>query len=368
MERLDIRPIVKAIEKTVKSHELEKKGHYCRWLWQNDKCNRDLGSTAYGCADAANILYTINEFYCDESTRKARIDALQALQSEETGMFCEDTHHTIHTTAHCLGALQLFDAKPKYPIKGLHKYYSKAALIDLLEARDKGEELQSKANSVHNVEEWLARLNWTHNPWTFSHLGAGVYAALVNAGEMTEEFQNNYFEWFWENTDEVTGFFGKGYADKAVYTNDWDFSKPTPIYVYMAAGFHYLFNHEYAKMPLRYPDKMIDSCIKMYREDTVSKSFCKAIGFIDIDWLFCITRASRQTPHRYAEVRECIEDFAKRFISYLSSLDYDTHDGFNDLHALFGTVCALAELQNALPGMIITEKPMRLVLDRRPFI
>ena len=39
-----------------------------------------------------------------------------------------------------------------------------------------------------------------------------------------------------------------------------------------------------------------------------------------------------------------------------------------DLHMLFGSVCALAELQSALPGMIITEKPLRLVLDRRPFI
>ena len=106
----------------------------------------------------------------------------------------------------------------------------------------------------------------------------------------------------------------------------------------------------------------------MYIEDAVSKNFCKSIGFIEIDWLFCINRASRQTSHRNAEVRALIEDFAVRLITYLMGLDYDTHDGFNDLHALFGTVCALAELQSALPGKIITEKPMRLVLDRRPFI
>jgi hypothetical protein len=35
---------------------------------------------------------------------------------------------------------------------------------------------------------------------------------------------------------------------------------------------------------------------------------------------------------------------------------------------LFGAVCALAELQTALPGYIESKKAMRLVLDRRPFI
>ena len=368
MEKIDIRPIVKAIKKTVQSHELSKKGQYCRWLWQNKEGNRDLGSTAYGCADAANILYTINEFYCDDETRKARIAELQALQDHETGMFVEETHHTIHTTAHCTGALQLFDAKPLYEIKGLKKYLEKDALYELLEGNDRANELRYKAHSVRDVEKWLSTLNWYENPWTFSHLGAGVYAALANSDEITEEFQKNYFEWFWENADGVTGFWRKGYADKAEYTNTWDTAKIAPVYCYMAAGFHYMFNHEYARMPLRYPDKVIDCCIKMYKENAVSKSFCNSIGFIDIDWLFCINRASRQTAHRKAEVRELIEDFAVRFISYLSSLDYDTHDGFNDLHALFGTVCAIAELQSALPGMIITEKPLRLVLDRRPFI
>ena len=60
--------------------------------------------------------------------------------------------------------------------------------------------------------------------------------------------------------------------------------------------------------------------------------------------------------------------FAKEFIDWLYSLEHETHDGFNDLHMLFGTTCVLAELQTALPGEIVTDKPLRLVLDRRPFI
>lgn len=52
-------------------------------------------------------------------------------------------------------------------------------------------------------------------PWRDSHLGAGVYAALVNSDEITAEFSENYFEWYRDNADPVTGFWKKGVADKA---------------------------------------------------------------------------------------------------------------------------------------------------------
>lgn len=40
----------------------------------------------------------------------------------------------------------------------------------------------------------------------------------------------------------------------------------------------------------------------------------------------------------------------------------------DDLHMTFGALCAVAELQLALPGEIRTPRPLLLVLDRRPFI
>jgi hypothetical protein len=52
----------------------------------------------------------------------------------------------------------------------------------------------------------------------------------------------------------------------------------------------------------------------------------------------------------------------------MNGIDYENDEEFNDLHMLFGAVCCLAELQMALPGKILTSKPLRLVLDRRPFI
>lgn len=55
-------------------------------------------------------------------------------------------------------------------------------------------------------------------------------------------------------------------------------------------------------------------------------------------------------------------------VADLESRDPATDDGMNDLHMPFGTVCALAELQRALPGDDVMTRPLRLVLDRRPFL
>ena len=82
--------------------------------------------------------------------------------------------------------------------------------------------------------------------------------------------------------------------------------------------------------------------------------------------IFLTQGSNPSLPHLLC--KEAILDFAKEFVEYLDSLDFETDDGVNDLHMLFGAVCALAEMQAALPGVVETTKPLRLVLDRRPFI
>ncbi len=350
MDTIDIRPLIAEIKACVRRHELPQPGEYARWLrpgltWGDGGEPRQTGVNPYGCADAANILYTLNDFGCDEATRTARITVLRAMQDPETGLFYEGTHHPVHTTAHCLGALRLFGAKPLYEVRALHQYYDKTALTALLEG-----------------------LDWRSDPWTQSHVGAGVYAALVNAGEMTEAFEKNYFVWLWENADPVTGFWRKGDADVSPCVNRRTADGRASLYCYMAGGFHYLFNLEYAKLPLRYPEKVIDTCIRLYRKNGLPDYFAQKCNFIEMDWLYCLTRAGRQTDRRRAEREALTEEFAEKYIARLSGLDFARDESFNDLHLLFGACCTLAELQRALPGRIVTEQPLRLVLDIRPFI
>ena len=81
-----------------------------------------------------------------------------------------------------------------------------------------------------------------------------------------------------------------------------------------------------------------------------------------------LARALRQCGHRFDEARAALGSFAGEYVAFLSGLDPETDPGLDDLHALFGAVCCLAELQRALPGELHSEVPLRLVLDRRPFI
>ncbi len=345
-----IDPLVEKIHAVVERHRLPD-GGYCRWLWDNNG-TRELGINEYGCADAANILYTIGHFpQWNDPARAALAQSILDLRHPD-GSFRERTHHAIHTTAHCLAALELFDAVPQSPepCEFLKPYRTREGLYTLLES-----------------------LRWVEEPWPESHQGAGVYASMLLTGAADLAWQTWYFDWLWEHTDDE---YGMSYAGKIGHrANDRGnrFDRETiegaaPVCHHLYGWFHYMFNMEHAKRPLRYPEKLIDTCIHLWKNRALTEVFAHEVGFMEIDWVFALNRATRQTAYRFDEARECLREFAEEHLDYLNSLDPMTHEQINDLHALFGTVCVLAELQRALPGEIITERPLKLVLDRRPFI
>ena len=330
MKRID--GLIEKIYGVVKSHYLGK-GEYARYIWNDAENNREMGVNEYGCADAMNILYTINRFPVGKE-RELALDALLSLQEKESGMFREKTHHPIHTTAHCTAAIELFDSTPRYRVKEMEPYFTKEGLDGLLDS-----------------------LNWPDNPWPQSHQGAGVYVVGVLTNSVSLEWQEHYFETIYEKTDEEYGMSRKG-----------TLHAKASLAEHLFGWFHYMFNMEYAHRPLRYPERLIDTCIELYDTKSMHGTFGKFIGFREIDWVYALNRATRQTPHRHSEAKDRLRIFAKSYIEYLEGIDFNTDDNANDLHMLFGTVCALAELQAALPGEIVSTRPLRLVLDRRPFI
>ena len=325
--------LIKKFEETVESHYLGD-GAYARYLWQTPDGSRKMGINEYGCADALNILYSINQFPTG-SEREACLEALLGLQNPENGLFEEGTHHFIHTTAHCIASLELFDVKPRYPQKTMLQYFTKEGIKDLLDG-----------------------LDWTGEPWGYSHRGAGAYVVGVLTDNVDLDWQNYYFSLLYDETDPKWGMSRQGTIDEGT----------APEYSHLNGWFHYMFNMEYAHRPLKYPELLVDTCIKLFREKKLEETFMHKIGFCEIDWIFALNRALRQTHHRFDEAKACMREFAEEFIDFFESLDFATHERINDLHMLFGAVCALAEIQAALPGEYISTKPLRLVLDRRPFI
>ncbi|MBQ8510972.1 MAG: hypothetical protein IJ493_13805 [Clostridia bacterium] len=333
MTQIDLRGVCDKILAVIEAHKVTD-GQYARWLWQDARSSRELGVNPYGCADAANTLYMLGEFPRDPAERAEWVRTLRAMQDPETGLYHESTHHAIHTTAHCMAALELFDAMPEHRAAALERCMEPGAMAEFLDS-----------------------LGWVDNPWPQSHQGAGLYVALNLGGSETEEFNRAYFDWLWENADPETG----------MWRRECTLTGVKPLWHHMAGSFHYLFNHEHAHMPLRYPEKMIDSCLAMYENGDIP-NFGKRANFIEIDWIFCLTRASRQTPHRFWEIRDALVKFAHEYAEFWLNADYERDESLNDLHMLFGGVCALAELQQTLRGLIVTKKPLKLVLDRRPFI
>ena len=330
----DIEPILEKIRRTVASHRLSAEGEYARTLLDLAPGEKPR-INEYGVADAANILYTLGDFSPSPVFREGFASFLKSLQHRDTGLFSEPTHFPVHTTAHCTAALELFDERP-LPPKDLLPYLSKERLYALLDS-----------------------LEWVTSPWNNSHIGAGIYVALVLSGAAGREWENDYFAWLWEEADPATGLWRKGCLGAP---------GSRPVYEHMAGSFHYLFNHEYASRPLRYPEKMVDTQLSLWRDGRVRPGFGESCGFLEIDWIYCLTRASRQTPHHFYEAKEALREFAGGFFDYLDAADPEKDRSFDDLHMLFGTVCAIAELTRALPGAFSSAKPLKLVLDRRPFI
>lgn len=333
---IDLRDYVRSAETIVADHQIST-GAFRRWNWQGAGQSRDLGINPYGCADAANILYTIGRFPGDPADRALWIAALQSLQDRDTGLFQEPTHDPIHTTAHCVAALELFDAQALHRLKELHSYAEPGAM-----------------------RSFVANLDWRGNPWRESHRGAGLFAAMVIAEEVDLAWQDAYFDWLWENTDAQTGLLGGTNLPRITH------SGTTTMVPHMAGTFHYLFNMQWARRPSRYPERLIDACLAMYEERQFPLG--QRIGFAEIDWFYCMNRSLRQCNHRFEESRAAIAQLGRELSAYVLSLDPATDDGLNDLHLLFGNLCAFAELQQAIPGLVVTERPLKLVLDRRPFI
>ncbi|QDU70334.1 hypothetical protein [Mucisphaera calidilacus] len=315
-------------------------GRYRRWGVACAEAGWDA-LNPYGVADALNLLYTLSAWPVPEDQRRGFIETLGGMQDPATGLFHEATHHAYHTTAHCIAALHLVGSRPSHGLVAM------------------GEDAMPDG-----VVRRLEGLDWVEGPWGQSHQGAGLYASVKLAMGLDREaervWEDAYFDWVLAAFDPESGLLRRGCLPG-------QHAGSAGIHAHMAGTFHYLFCMESARVPLPYPERMIDTCLAMKPGNACPGLGC-SVGFITVDWVYCLTRALRQCGHRFDEVRAAVREVVTGLVTYLRGLDHASDVGFNDLHALFGVFCALAEAQAALPGLLRTDRPLRLVLDVRPFI
>lgn len=331
--RWDLRPFVAELGPLLEEHRLDD-GHYARVSRRTD-VGRSRAPDAYGVADAVNILYSVAEFPAEPGRRAELVAALQSFQDPVTGAFHDPTHVREHTTAHVSAALELLEARPVHPLRFLEPL------------REPGE-----------VSAFLDGLDWDR-PWPSSHRGAGVAAALAVTEDPPLEWLDEYFGWLDEHVDPTTGLWLRNRMQPL--------SEDPGLFANVGGSFHYHFNYLGMRRAMPHPERVIDSCLTILAEGGAGIA-TSSVSFKEIDWVFCVHRALRQSGHRRAECEAALGEVAERVTTLLTDPAYWSGEAFDDLHTAFGAVCTVAELQLALPGRILTGRPLRLVLDRRPFI
>lgn len=331
--RWDLRPFVAELERLLEEHQLDG-GHHARFSERSDPV-RSRTPDAYGVADAVNILYTLGSLPGDAGRRADLIAALQSFQDPGTGAFEDGSHVREHTTAHLAAAMELFDARPAHPLRFLDPLREPA-----------------------DVGPFLDGLDWDQ-PWGSSHRGAGVAAALAVTVDLAPEWVDAYVGWLDEHVDPATGLWRSG---KMLPLAD-----DPGLFANVGGSFHYHFVYLALRRAMPHPDRVIDTCLEILRDGGAGIA-TRTVGFAEIDWVYCVHRALRQSGHRREDCEAALGEVGARVAALLTDPGYWRTPEFDDLHTVFGALCTVAELQLALPGRVLTPRPLRLVLDRRPFI
>jgi hypothetical protein len=284
---------------------------------------------------AASILYGLGIFPGRESERVSWIDALQAFQNPETGLCGTSPDTTLWESAATAATLDLFDQRLIHPPHALLALCSPA-----------------------NLSDFLSRQDWGRHPDHACRNTAAVFSVLTHSGEVGHLWENAYFRWLREETDEHTGLLRRDCLSPMEVDGQWT------LLPYLCAYHQILCTYVHARQPHPLPWRLIDTALEVmeYHRDL----FCHSFSQRHLPWIFCLTRSLRLSPHRHEEVIHTLERFVPRYVSFLDDQIAKGH--FVDLLHVRNSIAALAELQIALPGRLSSRRPLRQILDRISFL
>ncbi|ASA23476.1 hypothetical protein [Paenibacillus donghaensis] len=137
---------------------------------------------------------------------------------------------------------------------------------------------------------------------------------------------------------------------------------------FIIGSFHYLFNHEYRKKNLRYPEQLADTCLALFDSGRISLS-TNTFSFYELDVLYMVVSVMGQTSHRAEELMVMMHTIGKHILEFIKASSEGADENiYEDLHTLCGSVCALAIVQSVMPEQVYSDRLLQKVLDRRPFI
>jgi hypothetical protein len=293
----------------------------------------DTVAELYGVADMACVLYAIRALNLSEQERVEWAKSFQQFQTGPNGMLVEKsaTHAPLHNTAFALAAMELLNLAPAHPV--------------------------SLGNEYANIRAFLLSLDWKKGVYSDSHKGAGIGAAFALVPELRrKDWFDEYFATCDGLIDPRNGLMGQ---DKPA-NGDAD---------QIGGSFHYAFLYSHFNRFMAFPERRIDAVLGLQQSDGYWSPDNHL--WMTLDALYLLTRTARQTPHRFNEIVAVV----RRVMTILQKDVYSVEgrkasfSGKMPVHSLTAAITIAAEAQIFLGNReVITDEPLRNILDRRPFI
>lgn len=287
----------------------------------------------YGVSDMACVLYSIDRLRPSEKERAEWAEAFQSFQTGPSGLLVEKspTHTPLHNTAFALAAMELLSLRPAHPV--------------------------TLAAEYRDIRAFLATLDWEKRVYPDSHRGAGIGSLCALVPELRDPaWFDAYFDECEARFDPRNGMMGRNKPAGG------DFDQ-------IGGTFHYAFVFSHFNRQLPYPERRIDAILGLQQPDGYWSPDNHL--WLTLDAIYLLTRTSRYCTHRHAEIVALV----RRMMKVLERDVFSpagrakTFAGKLPVHSLTAAISMAAEAQIFLGHReIITERPLRLVLDRRPFI
>jgi hypothetical protein len=288
----------------------------------------------YGTSDILYILYTLDKLDLTPQQQSEWSETIRSFQNPKTGWFINtaNLHSKEHATAFAVGALKLLGANPTHPLSFAKNF-----------------------DTPRKIERLLENTQW-ENIWSGSHIPAGTASSLINTGTVDAKWMDVFLGWLDREVDPATGYWIRGGARK----------NPSPTTQEMGGAFHFYFLYLYMKRPLPFPEKIIDTTLSLQKPDGLWAA--DAANFIDLDGIYSLIYACRQTNgYRRADVEAALKKAATSIVTRLNEPAL-LMKSYTDTHKLVAPLVALAEIQDFMPNLIKTPKPLKRILAVSPFI
>lgn len=327
---MDIQPILDAALQTLNQSRID--GAPGRF---RSHTNGGGGEDPWSSAAAVIVLYGLNLLPGRNHDREEWVETLQAYQSPETGLFQHEQRDSLNLSAASISALAALESGPLHAPHALKEYLETDVFLD-----------------------FARNLCWCKDPEAAAREFSAMFTCLVMSDEAGREWVDTFFEWVQGETDDHTGLLRKECLAPIELEGHWT------LLPYLCAYQYPLCSSLYQRAPLALPWRLIDTALEVMEYHR--ELFFQPRGQRHLPWVLCVNRAGRFTAHRFEETQQALRRFIPPYLDFLYR--QIENSSFNSLVYIQWDISVLAELQAALPGILVSRRPLRQVLDRHPFL